>query len=89
MGALGAQVSTAFTIAVSAPITTGVITNTASVMGLYPDLNPSDNTATTSTRVSTIDLMIDKTVDTGNRAILELGDPVTYTIHKPYIVTIT
>jgi subtilisin-like proprotein convertase family protein len=46
LGVLADQVTTAFTIAVNAPSTVGPITNSVTVAGSSPDLNPANNSAT-------------------------------------------
>lgn len=80
LGVLADQVTTTFTIAVDAPPSAGPITNTVSVAGFPPDLNPGDNTATESTQVLGAKLAVTKTVDTGGLAEVPLGGVVTFTI---------
>jgi uncharacterized repeat protein (TIGR01451 family) len=80
LGVLADQVTTAFTIAVNAPSTVGPITNSVTVAGSSPDLNPANNSATETTQVAAATLAVTKTVDTGGLPEVELGGVVTYTI---------
>ncbi|MDY7076378.1 MAG: LamG-like jellyroll fold domain-containing protein, partial [Chloroflexota bacterium] len=88
MPVLGEQTTTTFTIAVTAPPSIGLITNTVSVAGFPPDLNLANDTATESTWVSAADLAVDKIAHT---AIPLEGDKITYTVtlvnHGPSAAT--
>ncbi|MCP4542734.1 MAG: DUF11 domain-containing protein [Chloroflexi bacterium] len=77
---LGFQDTAVFTISTIAPSSVGPITNTVSVAGTPPDINPSNDTATERTQVSAVDLMVDKRVDTGSPAGAPLGGVVTCTL---------
>ncbi len=68
------------TILVTAPSTPGVITNTASANGEYPEIDPSDNTVSENTTVAwpwDFDLEIFKT---DNPDPVATGDNFTYTL---------
>ncbi len=60
LGILGQGDSVELPIVVTTPLTAGVITNTATVIGLLPDLTPADNTATATTRIAAADLAVSK-----------------------------
>ncbi|HLF26949.1 MAG TPA: FG-GAP-like repeat-containing protein [Anaerolineae bacterium] len=69
---------TVFTLTATAPITGGVITNTAHITSTTADLNPAFNTATITTTVMALaDLGIVKTT---NAAQVGAGNPLTYTL---------
>jgi uncharacterized repeat protein (TIGR01451 family) len=76
--ALAYQATTAVAIAVTAPATAGTITNTATVAGVAPDLDPGNNTVTETTTVSEwADLAVAK-VAAPNPVLV--GSPLTYTL---------
>jgi uncharacterized repeat protein (TIGR01451 family) len=88
LGILDNQATATFTITVTAPLSVGLITNTVSVAGLPPDLNPANNKATEGTWVSEVDLAVDKMT---NAAIPLEGDRIIYTVtlvnHGPVTAT--
>ena len=76
---LGIGSTATFTIAVTAPITGGVITNTAYVTSTIADLDLVSNTATITTSViSVADLALTKVVTPSGR--VPMGTPFTYTL---------
>jgi len=75
---LGVGEMATFEFVVTAPITGGVITNTAGITSTTADLNLLNNTAVeTTTVIPAADLVILKSVDP---ALVSRGDPVTYTL---------
>ncbi len=67
-----------FTITATAPITGGVITNTAGVTSTIADLDALSNTVSITTTVNPIaDLVISKTAHAER---VTMGDPLTYTL---------
>ncbi len=68
-----------FTIAITAPITGGVITNTALITSTIADLEPDDNTTLITTTVTALaDLAIVKVVTPGGQ--VPMSNPFTYTL---------
>jgi uncharacterized repeat protein (TIGR01451 family) len=66
------------TLTATAPITPGVITNTAHITSTLADLNPTRNTALVTTTVTPVaDLALAKTA---HAAQVGLGTPLTYTL---------
>ncbi len=81
LGDLASGANTVVTIEVTAPLTEGVISNTASVTSIVPDPNLANNTATEDTTVTpAADLEITKTDD---------PDPVAAEGTLAYTVTVT
>jgi uncharacterized repeat protein (TIGR01451 family) len=78
LGVLANQATTAFTIAVTVPVTGGQITNTALVAGTAPDPDPANDVATEATWVSAeADLALAKT---GRPDPVLAGGLLTYTL---------
>jgi uncharacterized repeat protein (TIGR01451 family) len=76
---LGVDEPALFTLRATAPITPGVITNTAGITSTIADLGPYTNTATITTTVAGVaDLSMTKTV-TPTPEVLR-GQPLTYTL---------